>query len=242
MKLRNLFIIPSLLLVLAPTLHAQNQLVTYPAPQGVELKKDFIVQVREPGKEWKAIDTYSVKVDEVRETKHNVELASLSYFDFAGEVEISVTSNKGNITTGRIRPLSYGIIPQINGNTMTFKLDCPRNLSVEVNGDIFHNLHLFANPIDTNKPKKLKDKNLIYFGPGIHQLPGDTLNVPSGKTVYLAGGAVVNGCIRAKDAKNIRILGRGKVHPEGGGAGISIINSKNILVEGLITTQCRWIG
>ena len=238
MKLRNLFIIPSLLLVLAPTLHAQNQLVTYPAPQGVELKKDFIVQVREPGKEWKAIDTYSVKVDEVREAKHNVELASLSYFDFAGEVEIAVTSNKGNITTGRIRPLSYGIIPQINGNTMTFTLDCPRNLSVEVNGDIFHNLHLFANPIDTNKPKKLKDKNLIYFGPGIHQLPGDTLNVPSGKTVYLAGGAVVNGCIRAKDAKNIRILGRGKVHPEGGGAGISIINSKNILVEGLITTQC----
>ena len=26
---------------------------------------------------------------------------------------------------------------------MTFKLDRPRNLSVEVNGDIFHNLHLF---------------------------------------------------------------------------------------------------
>ena len=43
---------------------------------------------------------------------------------------------------------------------MTFKLDRPRNLSVEVNGDIFHNLHLFANPIDKNKPKKIKDKNL----------------------------------------------------------------------------------
>ena len=42
---------------------------------------------------------------------------------------------------------------------MTFKLDRPRNLSVEVNGDIFHNLHLFANPIDEKKPKKLKDKN-----------------------------------------------------------------------------------
>ena len=54
-----------------------------------------------------------------------------------------------------------------------------------------------ANPIDENRPKKLKDKNLIYFAPGIHQLPGDTLNVPSGKTVYVAGGAIVRGCIRA---------------------------------------------
>ena len=54
---------------------------------------------------------------------------------------------------------------------MTFKLDRPRNLSVEVNGDIFHNLHLFANAIDVNKPKNVKkDKSLIYFGPGVHQL------------------------------------------------------------------------
>ena len=51
--------------------------------------------------------------------------------------------------------------------------------------NIFHNLHLFANPIDENKPKKIKDKNLIYFGPGIHTFPGDTLNVPSGKTVIV---------------------------------------------------------
>lgn len=28
------------------------------------------------------------------------------------------------------------------------------------------------------------------------------------------------------------------MHPEGRGAGISIINSRNIYVEGLITTQC----
>ena len=84
----------------------------------------------------------------------------------------------------------------------------------------------------------MKDKNLIYFAPGIHQLPGDTLNVPSGKTVYVAGGAIVRGCIRAVNARDVKILGRGEVHPEGRGAGISIINSRNIYVEGLITTQC----
>jgi hypothetical protein len=121
-------------------------------------------------------------------------------------VEVSVTYNKGEVKSGRVRPLSYGITPRISGSTMTFTLDRPRNLSIEVNGDIFHNLHLFANPIDENRPKKLKDKNLIYFAPGIHQLPGDTLNVPSGKTVYVAGGAIVRGCIRAVNARDVKIL------------------------------------
>lgn len=238
MKLKKLIIVSGILLGFCEMLQAQNQLVTYPAPQGVELKKDFTVKVRQPGKEWQTIATYPVKVDEVRDTKHHVELASMSYFDFEGEVEVSVTSNNGTISTGRVRPLSYGIAPQINGSTLTFKLDRPRNLSIEVNGDIFHNLHLFANPIDANKPKKLKDRNLIYFAPGVHQLPGDTLNVPSGKTVYIAGGAIVKGCIQVVNARDVKVLGRGEVHPEGRGAGIKIINSRNIEVEGLITTQC----
>lgn len=238
MTLRTLIIITTLLLGTLHSAYSQNQLVTYPAPEGAELKNDFTVKVREAGKEWKAVDTYVVKVDEVKGTKHHVEKASMSYFDFSGEVEVSVTFNHGAIETGRIRPLSYEITPTIAGNTMTFTLNRPRNLSVEVNGDIFHNLHLFANPIDENKPKKLKDRNLIYFAPGVHQLPGDTLNVPSGKTVYVAGGAIVKGCIRAVGVQNVKILGRGEVHPEGRGAGVSIINSKNVLVEGLITTQC----
>lgn len=238
MKLKRIIVITSILLGITHNANAQNQLVTYSAPQGAELMNDFTVKVREIGKDWKPVATYLVKVDEVRGINHNVEKASMSYFDFSGEVEVSVTSNHGTIQTGRVRPLSYEIVPTIDGNTVTFKLDRPRNLSVEVNGDIFHNLHLFANPIDENKPKKLKDRNLIYFGPGMHQLPGDTLNVPSGKTVYVAGGAVVKGCIRAVDAENVKILGRGEVHPEGRGAGISIINSKNVQIEGLITTQC----
>lgn len=238
MKLRKRFITCGLLLGLFQITGAQNQLVTYPAPQEAKLQNDFIVKVRQPGKEWQPVATYPVKVDEVRDTKHHVEIASMGYFDFEGEVEVSVTSNNGAINTGRVRPLSYEIVPQIESNTLTFKLNRPRNLSVEVNGDIFHNLHLFANPIDSNKPKKLKDRNLIYFAPGIHQLPGDTLNVPSGKTVYIAGGAIVKGCIQVVNVRDVKVFGRGEVHPEGRGSGIRIANSRNIQVEGFITTQC----
>jgi hypothetical protein len=97
---------------------------------------------------------YNLKVDEVKETRHEVENASMCSFDFSGEVEVSVTSNKGNIQHARIRPLSYGIKPEIKGSIIVFRLLQPRNISVEINGDIFHNLHLFANPIDDFVPNK----------------------------------------------------------------------------------------
>lgn len=245
MRLKRTLLVTGALLGIVYNAWAQNRLITYPAPEGEEMKNDFVVDVREPGGEWKQVDTYAVKVDEVRDTKHHVEKASLGYFDFSGEVEVKVRFCHGNIETARVRPLSYGIVPTVTDSVLTFRLDRPRNLSVEVNGDIFHNLHLFANPIDVNNPlegttlKKLKlRRDLIYFGPGVHRLPGDTLNVPSGKTVYVAGGAVVKGCIRAVNVRDVKILGRGKVHPEGRGAGLSIVNSKNVLVDGLISTQC----
>lgn len=245
MRLKRTLLVTGALLGIVYNAWAQNRLITYPAPEGEEMKNDFVVDVREPGGEWKQVDTYAVKVDEVRDTKHHVEKASLGYFDFSGEVEVKVRFRHGSIETARVRPLSYGIVPTVTDSVLTFRLDRPRNLSVEVNGDIFHNLHLFANPIDVNNPlegttlKKLKRRrDLIYFGPGVHRLPGDTLNVPSGKTVYVAGGAVVKGCIRAVNVRDVKILGRGKVHPDGRGAGLSIVNSKNVLVDGLISTQC----
>ena len=72
MKLRKLIFISGLLLGFVQTIDAQNLLITYPAPQGAELKNDFTVKVRQPGGEWQAIATYPVKVDEVKEARHHV--------------------------------------------------------------------------------------------------------------------------------------------------------------------------
>ena len=228
---------------------AQNVLQVYPAPDGVELKDDFTVKVRVPGGEWQNVPTYMVKVDEVRGTKHHVEKSSMSYFDFDGQVEVSVTSNNVPVSAARVRPLSYGIEPSVVGNTLTFTLDRPRNLSVEVNGDIFHNLQLFANPIDVNNPidgvkirneKQLakKRKDVIYFGPGLHDLGKDTVFVQSGQTVYVAGGAVVYGLIHADRVHDVKIFGRGIIMQKGRGEGVRVSRSRNVEIDGLISTQC----
>lgn len=167
----------------------------------------------------------------------------MAYFDFDGTVDVRVIAHRAPVTEARVRPLSYNITPAVSGDTLTFSLSSPRNLSVEVNGDIFHNLHLFANPIDTHRPsakvlKNLKKhKDLIYFAPGVHNLPGDTLSIPSGTTVYIDGGARVYGQLIANGVSDVKFYGRGEVHPRGRGEGVYIKRSKNIEADGIIVTQ-----
>lgn len=220
--------------------HLSNKLQTYHAPDGALLNSDFTVKVRQVGTAWKTIPTYLIKVDEVKDAKHNVENSSMSFFDFSGEVEVSVTFNHGTANQARVRPLSYKIAPQIEGNTLTFKLNQPRNISVEVNGDIFHNLLLFANPMLDNIPNK-KDPNVIFFGAGIHEFKNKEFKIPSNKTVYIAGDAILRGRLLVNGVENVKIIGRGMVEHTIKG-GIHISNSKNILIEGVFTTQCATGG
>ena len=231
-------------LLLLSALSCGATIVTYPAGAGVETINDYTVEVRQDGVTWQPVAVYPVKVDEVRDTKHCVETASMAYFDFDGTVDVRVIHNRGAVRNGRIRPLSYNITPAVSGDTLTFSLDRPHNISVEVNGDIFHNLHLFANPLDTHRPtaKEIKragkkGSKLIYFGPGLHEIEGNMMRIPSGATVYIDGGARVRGTLVADSASDIRFYGRGEVHPAGCGEGVYVKRSKNIKAEGIIVTQ-----
>ncbi|WP_297091370.1 glycosyl hydrolase family 28 protein [uncultured Draconibacterium sp.] len=223
-------------LFLTTSAFARNFLKTYPAPDGALLNDVFKVQVRIPGGNWQEIPTYLIKVDEVRGSKHHVENASMSFFDFSGEVEVQITSNNGPIELAKVRPLSYEIKPQINERTLRFKLYQPRNLSVELNNDIFHNLHLFANPLLKSVPNK-NNPDVIWFGPGIHEFENEKLEVASGKTVYIDGGAVLRGQLLVHDAQNVKIIGNGMVEHTVK-MGVHIANSKNVLVDGIFCTQC----
>ena len=66
-------------------------------------------------------------------------------------------------------------------------------------------LDLFANPVDTNPPSPT-DPNVIYLGPGFYK---QDYTVPSGKTLFIAGGAVIQGSVNMDNATDAQILGRG---------------------------------
>lgn len=239
------YILTAILLILISMnplpVKAEGKVITYPAPSEAVMNRDFTVEVRVKGDaRWEKVPSYLVKVDEVKGTAHQVEAASMAYFDFSGKVEVRVTYNKGEIHKAEVRPRSYNIKPEVTGNALTFILDRPRNLSVEVNDDIFHNLHLFANPVDSFVPDK-KDKDLIYFGPGIHRFENGEFKIPSRKTVYVAGGAVIMGRMLIEDVEHVRLLGRGIIDCSVK-MGIRISRSRNVLVEGLFTTQCATGG
>ena len=209
-----------------------QQLITYPVPQAVVYSMhndDYTVKVRKPGGEWQDLYEYNVKVD-----LDKPQDASMVYFDFSGTVEVFVRKNNENIQSVKVRPSSYQIKPIINGNTITFTLTEPKKISIEFNGDKLHNLHLFANAIEKNRPDS-NDRNVIYFGPGVHY-PKDTITkefrIPSNKTVYIAGGAIFRGKFICDHVNNVRIIGTGIIdRPQ---EGVAINYSNNVEVEGII--------
>jgi hypothetical protein len=212
------------------SLQAQK-IVTFPLINKIPLNNDFSVKVRTYGGSWQDLSEYQVLVD-----MHQVRKSSMVYFDFEDSVEISVTSLNRRVNTARIRPLSYNIKPVIHGDTVTFWLHKPCNISIEINGDIFHNLHVFTNSPEKNIPDP-NDTSIIYLASGIHSFKNDTLLIPSGKTLYLEGGALVNSTILCKNVSNVKICGRGII--VGKDHAIAIDHSKNIEINDLIVLNSQ---
>jgi len=183
------FVYASLAFLVGGVLGAESTLVTYPAPDGAKLADDFVVKVN--GNETAVYDS---------------KIAAFTYFSFDGNVNVSVTTIR-DIKTVDIRPKSRGVTSSMEDRTISFQLDRPCNLSIEINGDIQRPLFLFANPLEQNPPKP-GDKNVRYFEAGrIHE--AGEIKLGSGETIYIAGGAIVRGRIRAEGSEKVRVIGRG---------------------------------
>ncbi|HSV99794.1 MAG TPA: glycosyl hydrolase family 28 protein [Sedimentisphaerales bacterium] len=185
-----------------------------------------------PALRWKAMD------DKVNSAQY-FEKASFGYFDMRGPVAVSVTYPEP-ITSAKVLPSSLKIIPVIDGRRLSFSLAAPKPVTVEVNGNWVGALHLFANPPEEQAPRP-KDPNVIYFGPGVHEV--NEVRVGSGKTVYVAAGAVVKGTgdrrgpVFALQGDNITVRGRGII--DGSlcpthSRNLMTVRGKDITIEGVI--------
>lgn len=217
----------------------QAEIIVYPVPMGIYYGKhndDYTVRVRQVGdKKWTDLYEYNVKVD--MDTNSD---ASMVQFNFSGEVEIMIQKNNDEVRSVDVRPLSKGITPEVDGNFVTFTIDQPQKLSVEFNNDKLHNLHIFANAIETEVPDK-NDPNVMYFEAGMHELKDQEVKdyiIPSNTTVYLEPGAVVKGRLVCDSVENVKILGTGMLlEPM---QGVSITYSKNILIDGVTVVNPRY--
>lgn len=247
MRMRNPVVALGLLIVFFGTCTDQSaaanesggrNLISWPAPHGEKLSADYTLRVN-----GKSVPVYSCRVSAMpfnqvwpgyQRPLDQTELASFAYWGMSGPVAVEVTSNRP-FQSVAVRPTSRGIKPGINGQKITFRLLQAGQLTVELDGMHFA-LHLFADPPETGAPKAT-DANVLYFGPGVHR-PGK-IELKSGQTIYIAGGAVVYTAITGHDITGVRILGRGIIdnsefaRGQGGGA-IHISGSKDIEIDGVI--------
>ncbi|MCR5837587.1 MAG: hypothetical protein K6G88_13895 [Lachnospiraceae bacterium] len=136
------------------------------------------------------------------------ERTPITYFDFDGTVEITVEVPKTDINYVTVRPLKYGIKPQINKkkHTVTFTVDTPDSYTVEFNNNVKRAVHIFANEIEENLPD-FDSEDVLYIGPGEWNI--ENIMLEDNQTLYISGGAVVHGIVNANFVKNVKVRGRG---------------------------------
>ena len=74
-------------------------------------------------------------------------------FAMDGAVKIEITP-KEKLERVVVRPINSGIQAKTSGQTYAFTLDPPRNLSVEMNGDLQSPLFVFANGPEKDRPSQ----------------------------------------------------------------------------------------
>lgn len=168
---------------------------------------------------------YRVTVDGQPVTALQTERGAILSFGMTGPVEVRVNLPRkpGEIV---IRPLSAGITAVPDGAGFRFSLPRPMNLSVEIDGNLENPLLVFANP-QIDAPDR-SDPKVKFFAAGRIHEAGEIL-LGEGETLYLEGGAVVRGVVRARQASDVSIRG----------AGILDSGSRTHKTNKLVLRECR---
>ncbi|MBO7602839.1 MAG: endo-polygalacturonase [Bacteroidales bacterium] len=214
-------------------------------------KPDFSVTVA-----GKKVTVYPVKVSPAdslmrmkgMDDKHGsadiYEMAAFCSADISKPSTVKVKLNK-DVNSAKVLPSSRGIKPVVKGREITFEAVPGDKLTLEIDGDEIHSLHIF-----TDAPEEdyidFSDPNVIYYGPGEHHV--SRIIIRSNQTLYIDRGAVLYGemylnaqtgiCspVISLIGDNIKVRGRGIVD----GSLCSTltthllsINGNNISVEGI---------
>ena len=214
-----------------------------PAMDDRPANDDFTVEIFRNGC-WEEIFVYNTEVSDYAANpaagyvQHDMGFAMFTDA-FAAPLKVRVTRRAGTFSKVEIRPLSYGIVPNVQTpNSVEFELDDPaQKVSVEFDDNRMENLFILPDLPDTAIPT---GANVTYFGPGVHNAGVIRIANESGRILYLDEGAVVLGRIEAENAANLTIRGRGVFcsSQEDHGAGrrpqMEFRNCDNLKIEGIL--------
>ena len=169
----------------------------------------------------KASDVYTVTAGGAAVPVERFEDIHFAHFAFDGEAEVAVSippsighRNLHFVSTYEIAPRRYGIKATASVNTLTFRLDRPRKLVIEINKH--ERLFLFADSIEKNAPKP-GDKGVVNAADFVKDATGKTLQtkaiaaaikaVPKNGTLYFPAGVYLTGTVVLKSDMTMYLAG-----------------------------------
>jgi hypothetical protein len=202
-------------------------IITYPTPPGLQTSPDLQLTVNNKPV-W--VERIATKLDTFDYTTGlyggmRMEAMDAAGFSFEGKINLKITSS-GNIEKYIIRPKSRNIKAEVKGNEISFSIDTPQKLYIEIN-DLPH-LAIFADAPENNVIKEAAE-GINYFGPGEHK-PGK-IELMSDQTIYIAAGAIVYANVTGKDLRNVTIRGRGMLQGNVRISGTHNLNVSDIFIR-----------
>lgn len=163
--------------------------VAYALPAGISRCADFMV----------VVDGHLAAVGDTP-------IAAYAVCAIAGLTTVEITV-RVPVAQTVVRPLSRALPVAIRGGKISIVVDRPGSLTIEIPG--LKPLHLFVQDLAAPVPKR-DDPAVRWLAAGtIHEL--GEVRLMAGQTLYIEGGAVLRGWVRASAADGIRISGHGVI-------------------------------
>lgn len=210
--------------------------ITYPQVPGVQVCQfAYTLKARDHGTTtWNTVSLYNTPVTYAYQSETNT---TTGYLSCSGSTDYQITFST-TVTSAAVYPAPLNITPAFSGNTITFTLAGPQKFYVDINGDHYNKcMHIIADPLEVNPPHQ-GDANVIFIPSGTYV--DSVVKVPSGKTLYIQGGAAVHG-IKLDSTTNTKVLGRGIIFRSNFDA-ISLTHASNVTIDGILDFDHGWGG
>ncbi|XP_071107233.1 uncharacterized protein [Haliotis cracherodii] len=223
--IRQVMMDARILSVLLSTLlqYVSSNVIVYPSPQGIHPSDKFDVSISQSGHQHQLFVYISKSDQRSKQTSRTQPGRSMSWTSFAftgAAVTVEVHAPK-DFNNCLVKPSSYGYKCRRTGiKTAAFTVSHnTRMMSVEFDydygfgvSDIVDKLFVFADPPEGSVPSP-HDRNVLYYGPGIHDLHKEIVVDKDIREVYIAPGAYIRGGFQLPHGR-VKFHGRGIVSNE----------------------------